>query len=605
MLNPVKQLNILCLIALSLLSFTNISLAIAAPIEGKWRTISPEGVVSTWHNEPRAAVGFTNHRVEIVLTPEKTPQDSVHHLIISPTYIDRIEAIFSDHKGVIKRAIFGDKVELPKEIEHISGFYKIEIPWQTSQIKLFINSTSNISLTPKIVSNHDANNLKIQGTFFQTLLITILVLSAVLGLISYLASGSIVALTFTFYQIAWSILIIGVKSPTPFDWLSFHNTTYDWIVSYGVILALITGASCHAMVFKTILESKLGWFLFSGVAVAGGIFFVALTLGYEQQTLKSNALLLSLAPVLIITLLTFTKVPKKAVKVKVIYFVLMISVLITGLSGIGFGYQFNVTYIHSLLTTLLMSMIIIGELLDKRKEAEQISYSLQLSNNQKEQTARSLEESRSMLAMLAHEIKTPLTTLRFISDSYQDKGQMTRQLDSITHVIDQTLRASDIQDAVINKERINIEFALLQSWSNQAKDSHFTQLDLRCDPEQQIQADPFSFKVIIDNLFSNALKYGSLNSTIRVFSTFKNGQLHLVVSNASSNLKEVDSTNIFSKYWRAPDAKRHRGTGLGLWIVKNLCEKQGIGIEVKLTETRFRAILKFQHFQSTDPSGQS
>lgn len=572
--------------------------------EGKWRTISPEGVVSTWHNGSRAAVGFTNHTIEMVLTPENLASEPPHYLIISPTYIDQIEAIFSSHKGIIKKSIFGDKVPLPEEVEHISGFYKVEVPWNTAKIKLLINSTSNLSLTPKIVAEEKTTHIKIQGIFFQTLLMTILILSAVLGLVSYLASGSIVALTFTFYQIAWSVLIIGIHSPTPFEWFSFKNTTYDWIVSYGVIFALVAGAACHAMVFKTILKSRIGWLLFSGVSVTGIIFLVTLSIGYELQTLKSNALLLSLAPIMIITLLTFTKVPRNAIKVKAIYFILMISVVITGLSGIGFGHLFNTTYIHSLLTTLLMSIIIIGELLDKRKEAEQVEYSLLLSNSQREQTAKSLDELKSMLAMLTHEIKTPLTTLRFLSDSHQDKGQITRQLDSITHVIDQTLRASDINDAVIVKEHIYIESALLKSWANQPRTTGLQRLDLRCNPQQHIQADPFSFNIIIDNLFSNALKYSPSNCTIRVFSSFKGGQLYLVISNASKNLNGVDSNNIFTKYWRAPDAKRHRGTGLGLWIVKNLCEKQGIDIEAKITETRFKVMLKFEHFQTTDQAGQ-
>jgi len=458
-----------------------------------------------------------------------------------------------------------------------------------------VNSTSNVSLSPSIIDDKEVAQKTVKGSLIQGVLMTVLVLSALLGLVSFLATGSNVALAFTMYQIAWVFLITDIHAALPFEWLNLKNTTYDWMVSYGAILALITGAMCHAFVFKEILKSRLGFYLFTVISALGALFLLTLSLGLEQQTLKSNALLLTLAPPIIMCLLVFEKTPNNQLPVKIIYFLMMISVVVTGLSGIGFGHQFNITYIHSLMTTLLLSIVVVGELIENRNAAAQTEFSLDLSNTRNEMTEKSLEESRAMLAMLTHEIKTPLTTLRFISESHQNKSQMIRQLDAISHVIDQSLQASDVNDAVIVNEPVLIEYEILKSWTALAKVDDSISLDIRLDQTTTVYADPFSIKIILDNLLSNAIKYSTVNSTVRVYSITKDNQLHIIISNAAANLKSEYSETVFTKYWRAPDAKRHRGTGLGLWIVKNLCAKQTIGIETKMSDTRFKIVLTFQN----------
>ena len=562
---------------------------------GQWRTLSPEGEVSTWQSGSRATAGFTNHTIEMNLTPKHSINHSRHYLVVSPTYLDRVEAIFYDDTGVIKHSIFGDKVSYSNDVEQISGLYKVYIPKQTTVVTLLINTTSNLSLAPSIIDEKKLAQLMAQGSFAHGALMTILILSALLGLVSFLATGSNVALTFTMYQLAWSFLITGIHGALPLEAFNFKNTTYDWVVSYGAILALITGAICHAFVFKEVLNSRLGFNLFRGISALGTLFLLTLSLGFEQQTLKGNALLLTLAPPIIMCLLVFQKSPKNRLPVKIIYFLMMISVMVTGLSGIGFGHQFNVTYTHSLMTTLLLSIVIVSELIEKRKIAAQTEFSLQLSNTQNALTSQSLEESRAMLAMLTHEIKTPLTTLRFISENQQDKFQMNRQLDAISHVIDQSLQASDINDAVMVKKMVHVEYEILKSWSTCTTIDHSLSLDIRCAKETMVYIDPASFKIILDNLLSNAIKYSTANSTIRVYTITKGTQQRLVFSNTSPNLKSVDSKQVFTKYWRAPDAKRHRGTGLGLWIVKHLCNKQSIDIETRIRDSQFKVMLTFQN----------
>lgn len=91
----------------------------------------------------------------------------------------------------------------------------------------------------------------------------------------------------------------------------------------------------------------------------------------------------------------------------------------------------------------------------------------------------------------------------------------------------------------------------------------------------KIQADKEKMHIVIQNLLDNAIKYSDTHG--KVFITIKNidDQVQLSVKNNGVIIPDASKNEIFKKFYRAPEAqeKSRTGSGIGLFIIKNIVEK--------------------------------
>jgi signal transduction histidine kinase len=100
--------------------------------------------------------------------------------------------------------------------------------------------------------------------------------------------------------------------------------------------------------------------------------------------------------------------------------------------------------------------------------------------------------------------------------------------------------------------------------------------------QPSIQTDPVRLKIILTNLIANAYKYQDVQkerSTIEVSCKRENKSLNLSVKDNGIGIREEYKEKIFEMFFRATD--KSVGTGLGLYVVKEIVEKLGGTIEVK------------------------
>lgn len=78
--------------------------------------------------------------------------------------------------------------------------------------------------------------------------------------------------------------------------------------------------------------------------------------------------------------------------------------------------------------------------------------------------------------------------------------------------------------------------------------------------------------VVIGNLIGNACKYAAPETPIHVsiFSTVRG--IEVLVLNKPGVAGHPDKERVFEKYYRSPHAKRQTGTGLGLYLVRQILE---------------------------------
>ena len=108
-------------------------------------------------------------------------------------------------------------------------------------------------------------------------------------------------------------------------------------------------------------------------------------------------------------------------------------------------------------------------------------------------------------------------------------------------------------------------------------------------------ADKDKFQQIMTNLIENAAKYGKENSKITIQASYINDKISIKVINEGIEIQEKDYDKIFTKFSRIdnPLTRKIQGSGLGLYITKNLTEKMGGTISVKSEneKTEFTVVL--------------
>jgi signal transduction histidine kinase len=105
----------------------------------------------------------------------------------------------------------------------------------------------------------------------------------------------------------------------------------------------------------------------------------------------------------------------------------------------------------------------------------------------------------------------------------------------------------------------------------------------RIDPSQStIQVDIDRMRVALQNLLSNAVKYSPPESSVEVRVEPQRGALTIVVEDQGYGIPAEEVPHIFDKYYRGvtPETQNTPGTGLGLYIVKQIAELHGGRVEV-------------------------
>jgi signal transduction histidine kinase len=89
--------------------------------------------------------------------------------------------------------------------------------------------------------------------------------------------------------------------------------------------------------------------------------------------------------------------------------------------------------------------------------------------------------------------------------------------------------------------------------------------------------DPFRFEQVLDNLLSNALKYGA-GKPIRVRLEPLAGRALVTVRDEGIGIPSAALERIFHRFERAVSGRHYGGLGLGLYITRKIVESSGGGI---------------------------
>ena len=186
------------------------------------------------------------------------------------------------------------------------------------------------------------------------------------------------------------------------------------------------------------------------------------------------------------------------------------------------------------------------------------------------------EEQEQLLAMLTHELTTPLAVaslaLGGLSESSTMRARAYLAIDSMRSIIDNCALAGQLDGHGPALQRAAVDVsALLNELRAQLHDKHPASARITlelADPLPPCQTDRPLLAVILGNLMDNALKYGAGGATVAACAQPRGPQagLQFSVRNAAGAMGRPDPAHLFEKYQRGRAAMRQPGSGLGLYL---------------------------------------
>lgn len=189
----------------------------------------------------------------------------------------------------------------------------------------------------------------------------------------------------------------------------------------------------------------------------------------------------------------------------------------------------------------------------------------------------------------SHEMMTPLAVITSKLDLLiQDETLRSDQLSQITDIYSATNRLARLNQSLLllvkidnnlmpETELLNIQTIIFEKTQQFQELIHSKNIELELTLNNlEINASKYLMDVLINNLFSNAIRHNETGGIIRIIIKHKK----LLFQNTGEQTPLVDSV-VFERFYKS---KRSDGTGLGLAIMKNICNLYGFDLVYKYVD---------------------
>ena len=228
--------------------------------------------------------------------------------------------------------------------------------------------------------------------------------------------------------------------------------------------------------------------------------------------------------------------------------------------------------------------------------------------NWKNEYVRAAQQSKDeFISNVTHEMNTPLTSIRGFAeliasgnmpnDKMISAGKTIKtQSDRLSAMIKQILNYSAIDDDTVTPYDVNISKLIeeaLNNYTPMLKDKNLSILKY-IDDDVIIKSTQERITEIVDNLVSNAIKYNKQNGKIIV--TLRGNVL--TVEDTGIGISNNELTHIFSRFYTVDKSHGESvGFGLGLPIVKKICDRSGWTLKVDSVQgegTTFKIVFEMK-----------
>ncbi|HEV3475025.1 MAG TPA: ATP-binding protein [Actinomycetota bacterium] len=194
----------------------------------------------------------------------------------------------------------------------------------------------------------------------------------------------------------------------------------------------------------------------------------------------------------------------------------------------------------------------------------------------------------SLISTASHELRTPLTMIQGFAELLKTRDlppvqvhdaadQIHRSSERLARLIDDLLSVSRIEAGRLEVRAAPVDLApIISEAVAPFSEGRPIRVDLNGDASVAV-ADPDLVHRILTNLLSNAVKYSPATTGVTVEVHRHEDVIEVAVRDEGVGMTEAERSQLFKKFFRADrqEVREAGGTGLGLFITKNLVEMQG------------------------------
>jgi signal transduction histidine kinase len=209
---------------------------------------------------------------------------------------------------------------------------------------------------------------------------------------------------------------------------------------------------------------------------------------------------------------------------------------------------------------------------------------LESAREELESVQRQMRLQDDFVSTISHELRTPLGFIKGYStsllrlDTIWDKETerefltiIDEEADRLTHLIDNMLESARLQSRTLQFKFSPLRLdALARDVATRVKMNH---PDLKVDFDFEniaaIRGDSVRLSQVFENLFVNAVKYAS-GSKLTIAMRHVGNSVHITFSDQGKGIPQEFIPFIFERFYRVPGQNGVTGTGLGLYICKQI-----------------------------------
>ncbi|MDL2310464.1 HAMP domain-containing histidine kinase [Peptostreptococcaceae bacterium OttesenSCG-928-C18] len=273
-------------------------------------------------------------------------------------------------------------------------------------------------------------------------------------------------------------------------------------------------------------------------------------------------------------------------------------------------------YLGKILLNRKIEALNIGEKVDVNVLDQTYSESIYLIDHLYDSMKKSLDAKykserlkTDLITNISHDIKTPLTSIINYVDLVKNSESEEKRVEYIETLDYNAKRLKtmviDLIDASktgtgnidLNYEIIELNELILQVYGQ--FDTEFEKKNLKFDYNSFsdnvfINVDGDQLSRVFENIIANAIKYCKSDSTITLKIEIKDSKLMISISNLSKEPLVVKSEDLLEQFVRGEQSRSSEGSGLGLYISKNIIELMKGKFDINIEGDIFTVIISFK-----------
>lgn len=215
-------------------------------------------------------------------------------------------------------------------------------------------------------------------------------------------------------------------------------------------------------------------------------------------------------------------------------------------------------------------------------------------NEYKQQT----QDFKEYVELWIHEVKLPVSSLTLMvhNRKTEENKKLQEQLSRLDNYLEQILYYVRSENA--EKDYLITTTNLSKVISNVALRNKDILLEKKIDfivsdVNIEVLTDSKWLEFIINQIIDNSIKYSKNNNAfIKIVAKEEKDRVDLAIYDNGIGIKEEDLPRVFEKTYTGSNGRNGKNsTGMGLYIVKKLCEKLGHKVSIKSKENEFTCVI--------------